>query len=193
MKALKITGIILAALVILGVIVVTLLPAHSHMERAIVINAQPAQIFPKINSFKNFNDWSPWAGIDPNTRYEYSGPETGVGAAMNWYSDHKDVGNGFEKIIESEENKRVKNELVFEGFDKTYAEFILTPQGDSTTVTWTFDGDMKGIGKVFGLMMDKMIGPDYEKGLAKLKDLVENEPAAEPVTESVSSDSTAVQ
>jgi carbon monoxide dehydrogenase subunit G len=163
------------------------------MERSIVINAQPAQVFTELNSFKNFNAWSPWAAIDPNTKYEYTGPETGVGAQMSWKSEHSDVGNGAQKIIESEENKRIKNEMTFEGFDeKAYGEFILVPKGTGTKVTWMYDGDMKGVSKVFGLLMDSFLGPVFEQDLAKLKDVVEKKAAEQPVTEVVSADSTVV-
>jgi len=183
MKALKITGIVLAALLIIGIIVVALLPSHSHLERSTVINAQPTQVFAELNSYKNFNSWSPWAALDPNTKYEFSGPESGVGATMSWTSDNENVGNGSQKIIESEENARVKTELSFEGFDgKAYGEFILTPEGDGTKVTWSYDGDMSGVYKIFGLMMDSMLGPSYEQGLSALKTVVESKPTPAPDT-----------
>lgn len=193
MKALKIIGIILAIILIAAAVVIPFLPSHAHMERSIVINAEPSKVFTMLNSFKNFNSWSPWAAIDPNTKYEFTGPESGVGAQMNWKSDHSDVGNGTQKIVESEENKRIKNEMTFEGFDgKSYAELILMPQGTGTKVTWTYDGDMKGVSKVFGLLMDSFLGPVYEQGLTKLKDVTEDKQADQSVTEAVSTDSTTV-
>jgi hypothetical protein len=186
MKALKIIGIVLLSLIIIVAIVVISLPSHSHVERSIVIKASPSQVFTELNSFKNFNAWSPWAALDPNTKYEYSGPESGVGAFMSWKSDNGNVGNGTQKIIVSEAPNRIKNEMTFEGFeDKSYAEFVLTPEASETKVTWTYDGDMKGLYKIFGLMMDNMLGPTYEQGLKNLKGLVESKLATQPEAEVV--------
>lgn len=193
MKALKIIGIGIAIIVIIGAVVVAFLPSHAHMERSVVIKAQPEAVFTQLNSFKNFNTWSPWAAIDPNTKYEYTGPETGVGATMSWKSDDSNVGNGTQKIIESEPNNHVKNEMSFEGYnDKSYAEFILTPEGEGTKVTWTYDGNMSGVSKIFGALMDSFLGPHYEKGLAKLKDVMENTSSRVSATETVATDSAAV-
>jgi hypothetical protein len=190
MKALKVTGIIIGTLIVIVVLLVVLLPAHSHMERSTVIGAPPAQVFAKLNSFKSFNTWSPWADLDPNTRYEYSGPEQGVGASMSWNSDNKNVGSGTQKIVESETNRHIKNEMTFGDMEGTsYANFELSAQGDSTRITWTYDGDMSGLGKIFGLMMDQMLGPSYEKGLAKLKNDVESN-TIEPIHEIIPTDST---
>jgi hypothetical protein len=193
MKVLKIIGIIVVIILVIIISLVLFLPPHAHIERSIVINAKPSQVFNQLNSFKNFNTWSPWAALDPNTKYEFSGPETGVGAFMSWSSENKNVGTGTQKIVESEPDSHLKNEMTFADFDgKAYAEFILVPEGDATKVTWTYDGDMSGIAKIFGLMMDKMLGPSYEQGLSKLKEVVESKPA-EPAPVDTPTDSTAVR
>lgn len=193
MKILKIIGIILVSLAIIVTLVVILLPSHAHIERSIVIQAKPEQIYPSLIDFKKFQSWSPWARLDPNTQYEYKGPETGVGAQMLWSSTHDQVGTGTQTIIGVEENKRVKSEMEFGGFDKkSYADLILEPEGENTKVTWTYDGDMEGVYKIFGALMDNMLGPQYEEGLNNLKQVIESAPAA-PAPPVATADSTQVQ
>ncbi|MEQ8711720.1 MAG: SRPBCC family protein [Cyclobacteriaceae bacterium] len=165
----------LVIVVVLLAVVGFLLPREVHMERSIAIDAQPNEIYQEINDFQNFNKWSPWAQIDPNAKYDYSGPSSGVGAKMSWTSDHPDVGNGSQEIIESVANQKVTTVLLFDDFAPSYASFIIEPSGNGSTVTWTFDGDMGSnpIGRYFGLLMDGMLGPQYEEGLSNLKNMVE--------------------
>lgn len=178
MKALKILAIIIVAIIAIVALTIVFLPSHAHMERSIVINSAPGPVFQELSSFENFNKWSPWAKIDPGTQYQFTGPGSGIGAGMSWESDHDQVGSGTQKIVEAEENKRVKYEMTFGGFEgKSYAEFILTPEGEGTKVTWTYDGEMKGFMKLFGIMMDSMLGPMYDEGLRSLKQLVESKSA----------------
>jgi len=181
-KAVKIVGIVVVAIVALVAIVGAFLSPKSHMERSIVVNAQPAAVFQQINSFKNFSKWSPWMEKDPNTKTTIEGPESGVGAKMSWES--KELGNGSQWIIESEENKHLKTGMSFTDFDGTYTSDInLEPAEGGTKVTWTYDGDVSGtgmassiMGKIMGQFMDGMLGPDYEKGLSNLKTLAESQP-----------------
>lgn len=196
MKAIKIIGMGIGAIIAVALIGVAFMSPKSHMERSIVINASPASVFQQLNNYKNFNTWSPWAAMDPSTKYTFEGPESGPGAKMSWVSTNDNVGVGSQWIIEQEENRRVKSGMQFGGMDGTYfAEFILEPVEGVTKVTWTYDGDVSGtgvmnasFGKLFGLMTDAMLGPQYEGGLASLKKVVESMPVANPVP----SDSTTV-
>lgn len=165
----------LVIVVVLLAVVGFFLPREVHMERSIAVDAEPNEIYQAVNDFQNFNKWSPWAQIDPTTRYEYSGPASGVGAKMSWSSDHPDVGNGSQEIVESVPNQKVTNVLLFDGFEPSYASLIIEPSGNGSTVTWTFDGDMGSnpIGRYFGLFMEDMLGPQYEEGLSNLKRVVE--------------------
>ena len=177
MKALKITGIVVLAVIVIAVVSIAVMSPQSHIERSIVINAQPAAIYEELVDFKAFNTWSPWAAIDPDTRYTFEGPQFGVGAKMNWASDNSNVGQGSQWIIEAEENKRVKTGMAFAGFEGSFvAEFILEPVDGGTKVTWTYDGDVRNtgpmnaaMGKLMGSFTDSMLGPQYEQGLAALK------------------------
>jgi len=179
MKILKIFGIIVIVAVALLLIVGLLLPSTSHVERTISIEASPKAIFEETNNTKNLNNWSPWAKLDPETKYTFEGPEAGVGAKMSWISEHDQVGEGAQWIIESIENEKVTNQLEFGDFEGDFkASLILEPEGDKTKVTWTYDADMGGnlIGKYFGLFMDGMLGPFYEDGLSNLKEVAESKP-----------------
>lgn len=163
-----------------------LLPGKIHVERSVEINAPAETVFPLIASFREFNRWSPWAKKDPNTTYTFSGPETGVGARMEWKSNDPNVGSGSQEITAVDPGKSQTVALSFGGMEmgKPSATYTLQPNGAKTVVTWTFDEDvgMNVIARYFGLMFDAMIGPDYENGLANLKAIAESTTAPPPVT-----------
>ena len=181
MKFVKILLGIIVALVVLFVAGGMLLPSEQHVERSIIIEAEPGRVFSMVNDYRQFNEWSPWATYDPEgTTYEYGGPATGVGSKMSWSSEHPNVGSGMQEIVGSEPNTMVKSKLLFEGFETpSYATFTLEPAEGGTRLTWSFDTDMENlIGRYMGLMMDEWVGGDYERGLARLKELLETEAAA---------------
>jgi len=167
---------LLVAVVVLIVIVVAvgfLLPSTIHIERSTVIQAPASAVFPYLNNYRLFNSWSPWAKKDPNTRYTYTGPESGVGAKLSW--DGPEVGQGSQQIIESEADRRVKVTLDFGEMGQATATFTLQAEGDGTRVVWAFDEAFGNnlLARYFGLVLEKFIGPDYEQGLANLKGVVE--------------------
>ncbi|MFY9288740.1 MAG: SRPBCC family protein [Alphaproteobacteria bacterium] len=169
---LSLIGIVLAVFVI----VVLLQPSEFHVERSIEITAKPNKIFPHINNLKKANVWSPWAKLDPNIKQTYSGPEQGVGAQVSWTGNNQ-VGEGTMTIVESKLNQLVRNRLDFlkpmEG--TSTADFTLKTEGNKTKVTWSIYGHNNFMAKAMSLIMncDKMIGEQFEKGLADLKTTVE--------------------
>jgi hypothetical protein len=187
MKALKITGIVILSVVAIAVVTLMVMSPKSHLERSIVINAQPASVYQEIASFKKFHVWSPWSKIDPAAKFSFEGPAEGVGSRLTWQSNHPELGNGSQWIVELEENKRVKNGMSFDGMDGAFfAEFVLEPVAEGTRVRWTYDGDVSNtatmnaaMGKFFGAFMDSMLGPQLEQGLDALKRTVESKPAPE--------------
>lgn len=188
-------------LIIGGIILVLLLgsmllPSKVHVERKLVINAPAAKIFPQVNSLKNWRNWDPWSKRDPNMVNEYSGPEAGVGNKNVWKSEHKQVGNGAQWITESVENEKIVSQLDFGQGEPPTGTFTFAPEGEGTKVVWSIDMDMgmSPMGKIFGLMMDGMIGPDFEQGLKNLKELVESLPDEVPLSseESAVSDSLSI-
>ena len=165
----------LFGIIILIVVVGLLLPSKTHVERTIMIDAPQELIFSYVNSFSRFNNWSPWAQRDPNTTFEISGPESGVGNEMRWSSEHQEVGSGSQKIIASEPYQLVRVFLDFGAKGQSEASYRLSQLDSSIQVTWSLDMDHGWdlLGRIFGLMMDSMVGPDYEAGLRNLKQVAE--------------------
>ncbi len=181
MRILKKLLVGLLALVALLAIVGLLLPSTAHVERSTVISAPRSTVFALVNGYARFNEWSPWAEIDPDTRYTRSGPAQGVGARQAWESDNNNVGSGSQQITLSEPYSRVEAALDFGPQGTAQAFFDLAPEGEVTRVVWGFDTSFgyNLIGRYFGLFFDRMLGSDYEKGLANLKRLAESLPQAD--------------
>lgn len=151
-------------------------PAHYSISRELVIQAPAEKIFPYLNNSRKFETWSPWSELDPKAKMEFSGPEEGVGAKTSWTGGDK-LGTGSATIVESMPNHLVKTHLVYEKpfVMEQWAALSLSSAGDTTTVKWTVEGENKFMGRIMCLFMnmDKMVGGNFEKGLAKLKSLVE--------------------
>ncbi len=175
MKIVKIVLVILVVLVAAFLAGGMLLPSGQYVERSAVVAADQDDVFALVSDYRKFNKWSPWAEYDPATEYEFSGPATGVGSKMSWRSEHQNVGIGEQEIVEIQPGTMVRSKLTFEGFDTpSFATFKLQPTDSGTRVTWSFDANMDTmLGRYMGLMMDKWVGADYERGLARLKELAE--------------------
>jgi len=178
MSVLKKTLLGLVALVVLLVLIGLFLPSTAHVERSAAIDSSPARVFALINGYRSFNKWSPWAERDPATQYVFEGPDTGVGAKMNWASENPQVGTGFQMITLSEPDSRVETHLDFGSQGTAEAFFLLEPTESGTRVTWGFDTDfgLNLVSRYLGLMFDNWIGADYEAGLANLKSMAEGLP-----------------
>jgi uncharacterized protein YndB with AHSA1/START domain len=178
MKFLKKLFIGLILLLLILAAVSFLLPQKQHVERNIEISASADKIYPYLANPKLFNLWSPWSKIDPKMKVEYSGAETGEGASMSWQSENTDVGSGSWTITKAVKDKSLDVEMDFGNEGGATSFFKLEASGQSskkTTVTWGFDTDagMNPIMRWLGLMMDKMVGSEYAKGLASLKKKIE--------------------
>jgi hypothetical protein len=178
---LSILGTVLViVLAVLGYIAMQ--PNDYHVERSRVMAATPEAIFAEVNDFHRWEAWSPWAKLDPNSKAIYEGPDAGEGAIFRWAGNDK-VGEGSLTILESKPHEKVTYRLEFikPMADTCQTQFILTPEGDKTKVTWNMSGTQPNfVGKVicFFMNMDKMIGADYEKGLTSIQEIVEKKPAA---------------
>lgn len=165
-----------AGLVLAVVAIGFLLPGSARFERSIVIERPVATVFTVLDGFRHFEAWSPWAGLDPAMKKGIEGPISGVGARYVWTSDVQSVGSGSQEIIESVPYQRIGVRLAFSGMDsQNTAQFELTPEDGGTRVVWRHEAMFGSslIGRYFGLMLDRMVGPDYERGLAQLKAHVE--------------------
>lgn len=141
------------------------------VTRSAVIPAPAEDIFPLVDNFHEWTKWSPWESVDPAMQRSYTGSESGVGAKYAWSGNRK-AGSGTMEIVDTAEPRSIKIRLEFTKPFRAVnpTAFTLTPSGSGTEVTWTMTGENKGIGKVFALFMnmDKMVGADFEKGLASL-------------------------
>lgn len=159
-----------------------LLPAEAVVTRSTEIAAPPERVFAIVGDLKRFQEYSPWADLDPNTKYTYEGPPTGVGQKMSWASTDPNVGSGSQTVTESDPPRHVGLEIDFGQMGKSATTWDLEPSGAGTRATWRFQSKLDGIAaRWFGLMFDRWIGADYEKGLAKLKAAAEK--PAPPVDE----------
>ena len=154
------------------------LPSRVLVERKVAIGASPTTLFTILNGFRMFNKWSPWTELTPKVQYVYSGPTFGVGAKMSWKSNDPNLVSGSQEIIESKSAEFVRSTLNFEDQRTSTTFFKLVGQETQTEVTWGFETELGGhpVDRYLGLMMDSMLGEEYAKGLAALKQLAEDLP-----------------
>lgn len=163
-------GITAIIVIILGLALAQ--PDTFTVTRSTTIKAAPEKIYPLISDFHNWSTWSPWEHLDPKMVRTFSGPQSGVGAVYGWEGNDQ-VGAGRMEITGAAAPSKIDIKLdflkPFESHNTTV--FTLAPQGDSTTVTWSMSGPSAFITKLMGVFvsMDKMVGPDFEKGLASMK------------------------
>jgi uncharacterized protein YndB with AHSA1/START domain len=168
--------VVLAIVVILGLALTK--PGSFRVERTVTINASPERVAGLINDFHQWDAWSPWAKLDPAMKTTYSGPNSGPGAVYEWEGNSK-VGKGRMEVLSVEPAKTtIKLDFLkpFEGHNIT--DFVLEPQGSTTRVNWIMNGPVELFpGKIMSVFtsMDKMIGPDFDKGLANLKAAAERQ------------------
>jgi hypothetical protein len=170
-----------AVLLVILVIVVATRPAAFRIERSIRISAPPASAFALVNDFHRWGAWSPWEKMDPNLERVYEGANSGKGSIYSWKGNNK-VGEGRMTIEQTQENSKIVIKLeFFRPFKATNtATFTFTPEGDGTKVNWAMDGCNGFVAKGFHMVMDmdKLVGADFERGLAAMKDQAERDHSA---------------
>jgi len=170
----KVLGVIVLAVAAVLIYAATK-PDTFTLQRSAAIAAPPEKIFPLINDVKAFNTWNPWALKDPASKMNYEGAASGVGASYSW--DSEQLGAGRMEITEAAAPNKVQAKLEFKRpFATTNrVEFTLQPQGAQTQVTWAMSGPMPYLSKLMTtfVSMERMVGPDFEAGLANLKALAE--------------------
>jgi Polyketide cyclase / dehydrase and lipid transport len=178
---LEIVAIVVAVIAIAVVIVLILAsnkPATFSVQRSAVMRAPAETIFPLIDDFHQWTKWSPWENKDPAMKRSYSGAKSGKGAVYAW-DGNKNVGSGRMEVLNASPPSKTTIKLdffkPFEGHNT--AEFTFVPEHDvsATNVIWVMHGSSSFMSKVMQVFMDfdKMIGRDFEAGLANLKTLVE--------------------
>ena len=151
-------------------------PDNFRVQRSTSIKAPPEKIFALINDFHRWDSWSPWEKMDPAMKRTYSGTVSGKGATYAWEGNSK-VGEGRMEIADASPPSKVTIKLDFLKPIEAHntAEFTLVPSGDSTNVTWAMYGPSAYVAKVIHVFvsMDKMVGNDFETGLANMKAVAE--------------------
>jgi uncharacterized protein YndB with AHSA1/START domain len=176
LEVIAVIAVILAIAIAVVLILAATKPGRFSVRREITVNAPAEKIFPLINDFHQWVAWSPYEHRDPALKRTYSGVESGKGAVYAW-DGNNNVGSGRMEILESTPSSKIVIKLdffkPFEGHNT--AEFTMLPQGDATNVTWLMHGPSPFMGKIMHVFinMDRMVGKDFEIGLANLKRLTE--------------------
>jgi effector-binding domain-containing protein/uncharacterized protein YndB with AHSA1/START domain len=168
-----------AAFVVMVVGVAFLLPSTARVERSQVIKATPEEIFAVVNDLTRFKDWTAWGEMDPKMKITLDGPPTGAGARMSWASEA--LGAGSQQIVESTPFKLVTTKLDFGDAGEASTSMSLEPVDGGTKVVWVFETElgMNPVSRYMGLMIDGQVGGDFDRGLSRLKALVEPQDEAE--------------
>src|SRR5207302_4610252 len=171
--------IALAVIVVVFVVIVAMQPSEFGVVRSATISAPAPALFAQVNDFHKWEAWNPWGKLDPTMKQAYEGAPAGTGAIYTW-SGNNEVGEGRMTITESRPSDLIRIKLEFlKPFAATNtAEFTFKPEGNRTVVTWSMAGNVNFMAKIVHLFMDmdRMIGGNFEKGLAQLKSVVEAAP-----------------
>jgi Polyketide cyclase / dehydrase and lipid transport len=171
--------ILIGVVVVIGVfaVIVAMRPSDFRVERSAVVSAPAPVVFAQVNDLHNWDAWSPFAKLDPAAKQTFEGPRAGTGAALAW-AGNKQAGEGRMTITESRPYELIRFRLDFvKPFAVTNtAEFTFTRWGDQTAVTWSMSGRQNFMAKAFCMFMsmDKMVGGEFEKGLAQMKSVAES-------------------
>jgi uncharacterized protein YndB with AHSA1/START domain len=175
-EIIAIVAVVLAVVIAIVLIMAATKPDTLRVQRATTVQAPPEKIFALINDFHQWGTWSPYETKDPAMKRSYDGAASGKGAVYAW-DGNNNVGSGRMEILEAQLPSKIVIKLdffkPFEGHNT--AEFSTLRQGDATSVTWSMYGPAPFMSKVMQVFMnmDRMIGKDFEVGLANLKRLTE--------------------
>jgi len=176
MKIFRRILIIILCIAIIVVSIGFILPRKVHVERRLLLSASQKTIFNQVNTLKNWVKWSPWLQIDTTMQLVFSGPESGVGAYLKWFSNDKNVGNGSISIVSSVSSDSLAVVFDFAEKGKSTGRFVFIKENQGTNVIYSMDSDlgMNPVSRWFGLFSDHLIGPDIDQGLFNLNDLVQD-------------------
>lgn len=175
----KKTLLVLAVIILGFLLYVAQQPSGYRVVRTATLVAPAPQVYGLINDFHQWDAWSPWAKLDPSMKTTFEGPSSGPGSVYFWSGDSK-VGEGRMTILESVPNEVVRIKLEFlKPFASTNTAVFSLKQdaAANTAVEWVMTGEQNFLMRTIGTFMggmDKMIGPDFEKGLAQMKAAAES-------------------
>lgn len=161
----------LLAVVLLFAGYVATRPSEWRIVRSGHVAAPPSEVYPRIVDFRRWEAWSPWATLDPTMKITFDGQPGSPGSSYHWKGNEK-VGEGQMTILTATPDRDVsiKLEFVKPWPQVSTTDFHLEPAGDGTQVTWSMYGTHDFVGKLAAVFMnmDKLVGGDFEKGLAKM-------------------------
>lgn len=164
-------ALIFAAMIAVFVVVVAMQPSEFRITRTATVSAPAAAVFAQVNDFHHWGAWSPWAKLDPAMKQTFEGAPAGTGAIYTW-AGNSQIGEGRMTVIDSRPNELIKIKLEFlKPFASVAsADFAFKTKGDQTSVTWNMEGRNNFFAKAIGLFlnMDKMVGGQFEMGLAQM-------------------------
>ncbi|MGN6553112.1 MAG: SRPBCC family protein [Verrucomicrobiota bacterium] len=153
--------------VVMFLLLVATRPADFRVERSATLSASPSDLFEQVNDHHKFVAWNPFMKLDPHVKYNFAGPDKGVGAVCSW-DGNSDIGAGSSTIVESKPGELVRCRMDWKRPMEGTAtvDFTFKPEGDKTVVTWAMYGKNGFMGKAVSLFMDcdKMCGPQFEQG-----------------------------
>ena len=166
----------IAAIIGLLLLIGAFLPGSVTVSRSTSIKAPASTVYGVLTDLTTYDAWMPWNQIDSNMKKTFGPLTKGKGAWYSWSSENWKVGEGKLEISAVVPNQSVTTDLVFGGSDEiNKAEWKLEPDGNETKTTWTMHAHFghNPISRWFGLFAESMIAPDFEKGLAQLKQKIE--------------------
>ena len=176
LEIIAVIAVVLGLAIAIVLIIAATKPNTFSVQRATLVKAPAEKIFPFINDFHQWGSWSPYEHKDPAMKRTYGGAASGKGAVYAWDGD-RNVGSGRMEILDASAPAKIVIKLdfftPFEGHNT--AEFTMLPQGDATNLTWLMHGPAPFMAKIMHVFMniDRMVGKDFEIGLANLKRLTE--------------------
>ncbi|HXJ09803.1 MAG TPA: SRPBCC family protein [Burkholderiales bacterium] len=166
------TALIVVALALAGVLIFAATrPDTFTVTRSASMKAPPERIQAQLSDFRGWQAWSPWEKMDPGMQRRFGGAEKGKGATYAWRGNDK-VGQGSMEITESTAQKVAMDLDFVKPFEAhNTVTFTLAPKGDATDVTWSMSGPVPYFAKILHVFvdMDRMVGSQFESGLANLK------------------------
>ncbi|XAL99699.1 SRPBCC family protein [Phycisphaeraceae bacterium D3-23] len=182
MKVVKWLAIVVVVLVVAFVVVGLFLPNKIHVERSLAIDAPPEVVFKYLNDLEEWEHWEPFSKGDPSIVTTIGEPSAGVGATQSWVGDS---GTGSLTFTMADPDKGIAYDLQFDDFEPSTSEMTYEVVDGKTVLTWTMDGSVgvPVIGGYFAMIIEGMVGPEYEKGLGFLRDVAEADTAGESTDE----------
>ena len=145
--------------------------SHFEITRSTTVQADAPRVHALVNNFHEWTAWSPWEDVDPELKRTYTGPDSGVGASYAWSGNRKAGAGSMEITSSSPEAIGIRLAFLKPWKNTNDVTFTFVPSGAATEVTWRMAGEQKGVAAVFGKLfdLDKLVGKDFEKGLARLR------------------------